>query len=645
VTHASIVALPPELGATPREELAYRLRQQAIVSEFGFFALRCYDLDALFQRAAVLCAQGMQTELCKVLEFKPAENRFVVRAGVGWAAGVVGQATIGADLESPAGFALKTGRPVISNHLEGESRFRTPKLLAEHGVKRAINVLIAAGPTVAPYGVLEVDSSAEGRFEEADLAFMQGLASVLGVAIERQWTEARLRESEEQARLVIEGAHDYAFITLAPDGRVTGWCPGVEAVFGYTEQEFLGLPFAELFTPEDRAAGVPERELETARALGVADDERWHLRKNGERIFVQGSTRPLHDGAGRPRGYLKIAHDETARRAEQEALVLSEERARLAVASAEIGTWDFDPATGALRWDERCKALFGLPSDAEVTYDVFLAGLHPEDRERTESMVAAALDPEGPGEYEVEYRTIGLADGRERWIAAKGKALFKGGQPVRFVGTVLDVTGSKRREEQQQLLSREVSHRVKNSLAMVASLLSLQLRQSDDSRVRAALGDAHARISTIAELHDHLWRQRDATSVALDAFLADLCAQLSETAPGHEVLFAGEPATLAADKAIPIALLVNELVTNALKYAYPDGGNGAVRVTLARSRTGALRVEVADSGVGLPAGFDPKQATASLGMRLVATLTRQLGADTTFEDAAPGTRVIVAIPL
>ena len=110
---SSVIPLPPELGGSPREELAYRLRQQAIVSEFGAYALRCYDLDALFQRAAVLCAQGMATELCKILEFEPAANRLRLRAVVGWAAGVVGIATLCADLDAPAGIALNTGRAVI----------------------------------------------------------------------------------------------------------------------------------------------------------------------------------------------------------------------------------------------------------------------------------------------------------------------------------------------------------------------------------------------------------------------------------------------------------------------------------------------------------------------------------------------------
>lgn len=122
----------------------------------------------------------------------------------------------------------------------------------------------------------------------------------------------------------------------------------------------------------------------------------------------------------------------------------SETRLRLATSAAGIGTWDYNPSTGALRWDERCRAMFGLQSSRGVDYEgSFLAGLHPDDRERTDMAVKAALRPEGRGEYDIEYRTIGIEDGVERWVAAKGGAIFAGGLAVRFIGTVIDISQRK----------------------------------------------------------------------------------------------------------------------------------------------------------------------------------------------------------
>ena len=114
-----------------------------------------------------------------------------MRAGVGWEPGVVGVATVGADLDSPAGYALRTGKPVISNHLENEERFRTPQILREYGVHRAMNVILQGdGP---PFGVLKVDSRSDDEFVENDLAFLQGAANLLGMAIERERYERSLR--------------------------------------------------------------------------------------------------------------------------------------------------------------------------------------------------------------------------------------------------------------------------------------------------------------------------------------------------------------------------------------------------------------------------------------------------------------------
>jgi len=138
------------------------------------------------------------------------------------------------------------------------------------------------------------------------------------------------------------------------------------------------------------------------------------------------------------------AYRAAAGRAAAEALQISADRLRLATEAAAIGTWDFNPTTGELAWDTRCKELFGLPPEAKVDYDTFLAGLHPDDREATDRAVQDALRPDGSGVYNVEYRTIGLEDGVERWIAATGKGLFAPGastrQADRFIGTVIDIS-------------------------------------------------------------------------------------------------------------------------------------------------------------------------------------------------------------
>ena len=128
-------------------------------------------------------------------------------------------------------------------------------------------------------------------------------------------------------------------------------------------------------------------------------------------------------------------------------LVESDERLRLATEATELGTFDFRPQTGELVWDARCKEIFGLPPDAEVDYETFLAGLHPDDREGVDETVRGTLDPRGDGEFEIEYRVLDPEDGAERWVDARGRAYFEENLAVRFIGTVLDVTEEKEAEE------------------------------------------------------------------------------------------------------------------------------------------------------------------------------------------------------
>jgi GAF domain-containing protein len=151
------------------------IRQQELLAQLGVTALQGAPLEELLKETSRLTAEGLGVEFCKVLEYIPSSNLLLVRAGVGWHAGVVGVATVGADFDSPAGFALRTGKPVISNHLEIEERFRTSELLKQHGVRRAMNVILQGDGK--PFGVLEVDSQSDDEFFEHDLAFLPWLVN------------------------------------------------------------------------------------------------------------------------------------------------------------------------------------------------------------------------------------------------------------------------------------------------------------------------------------------------------------------------------------------------------------------------------------------------------------------------------------
>ena len=392
---------PPHVEASPdgsperassHRALDLRIRQQEILAELGVMSLRGAPFTQLLDEAARLTAEGLESEFCKILECLPSENHLLVRAGVGWDEGVVGNATLGVDLDSPAGFALQTGAPVVSNQLENEERFRTPELLASHGIRRAINVILQ-GDSV-PFGVLEVDSTSEGDFSEKDISFLQGAANILGLAIERQRYDRDLR---------------------------------------------------------------------------------------------------------------------------------------------------------------------------------------------------AAL-------------------------------------------------------EHQQVLLKEINHRVKNSLQLVSSMLNLRASSQNDPAVHQVLTEASARVGAISRAHDRLYRSADVTRIEIATYLSEVCNDLSEAIHNCEVKFDAEgPVLLVTDRAIHLALLITELVTNAAKHAYDDAG-GIVHVQLGAAETTAVKISVRDYGAGLPAGFAPEKS-AGLGMRLIAGLTRQMNAEMQIPPQDKGAWFILTVPL
>ena len=188
----------------PPDELVMRLMQQEMVAEFGVFALGPVSLESVLAEACRVASTGLRTEFAKVLRARSASDDLLVIAGIGWHAGVVGHATLDAGLGSPAGYALHTGQPVLSNDLVDENRFRTPSLLVDHGVHSAINVAIGGAE---PFGVLEVDGTLRGEFVKADISFLQALANVLTAALARQETEQAKDELLREKDLLMQEVH------------------------------------------------------------------------------------------------------------------------------------------------------------------------------------------------------------------------------------------------------------------------------------------------------------------------------------------------------------------------------------------------------------------------------------------------------
>lgn len=200
--------------------------------------------------------------------------------------------------------------------------------------------------------------------------------------------------------------------------------------------------------------------------------------------------------------------------------------------------------------------------------------------------------------------------------------------------------------QQKEMLLKEVNHRVKNSLQLVASLFSLQRSRIADSDVRGHFDDATQRVNTVARVHQRLYQDQHLDSVAFDKLLKELCQELHEAlgrpgGPGLEC--SAVDCRLPTDKAIPLALIVNELVTNAYKYAYAESASGLIRVEC-RLQGNDLLVEVADDGVPLPPDFDPARSEG-LGMQVISALVKQLRGKTEIVRRTGGKSFVLRVPI
>lgn len=239
------------------------------------------------------------------------------------------------------------------------------------------------------------------------------------------------------------------------------------------------------------------------------------------------------------------------------------------------------------------------------------------------------------------------ADGSE--VLAKGNAkpvYDEKGEKIAAVLTIRDVTRTRANERALQdaldakdMLLYEVNHRVKNSLQLVNSLLSLQAGQGSDE-LKHNLEDARARIGVVARLHGQLYLSSMHDRIEAGAFLGSLVADTVEALKPNDGVTADaecdEAVMLLLDQAIPLAIVVNELVTNALKYAFDDEAEGTVSLAVRRCRDGKIEIEIKDDGIGLPTGFDPA-TSAGLGMRVSYALVQQLRGELTFSASDQGT--------
>jgi len=258
-----------------------------------------------------------------------------------------------------------------------------------------------------------------------------------------------LRDRDERLRLILQSVRDYAIFMIDPAGVVMDWNAGAELVFGWPEAEIVGRAAEILWTPQDRAKGVPQAEMSTARQAGRAEAEGWLQRKDGSRFYASGVMVPTYDDDRRLRGFTKVSRDRTQARLATQAIKRADEAAErsrdqmeMVVAGANVGVWYCPLPFDRLVWDVKVKEHFHLAPDADVMIGTFYDRMHPDDRERTRSAIDGSVRLRQL--YNIDYRTVSLDGEHVKWIRAIGRAYYdSAGDPIRFDGITVDETARK----------------------------------------------------------------------------------------------------------------------------------------------------------------------------------------------------------
>lgn len=435
-----------------------------------------------------------------------------------------------------------------------------------------------------------------------------------------------LHESEEHFRLLVESVQDYAIFMLDAKGNVVSWNKGAERIKGYPSEEILGKSFAIFYTKEDIEQHVPERELELARS-GPYENESWRVCKDGSLFLAHISITPLKDIDGKLRGFAKITRNISNRHK-------MEQRFRQVVESAPNAIVMINNDGIIEMVNTQTERIFGYLRTEMLGHPI-------------EMLMPARFRQQHPGLRNFFFsdpHSRPMGKGRDLYAGRKDGSEFPveiGLNPIetdegtKVLSAIVDISDRKAKEqkieaalEEKNILLGEIHHRVKNNLQIVHSLLDLQSTRIDDESVLEMLRDSQNRIRSMALIHQTLYQSNDFARVNFSNVLEVLVPSLMESygIDSGAILFSinANEVLLPLNLAIPCGLVVNELVTNALKHAFPQKRAGNITIELLKQDENIL-LAVSDNGIGVPQDFDMNKRT-TLGLQLVSLLADQINA-------------------
>src|SRR3954471_7898992 len=457
---------------------------------------------------------------------------------------------------------------------------------------------------------------------EVDVALT--LARQLGFSLARLTAEEARRSAERgalQLVSIVESSDD-AIISKDLNGIIQTWNAGAVRLFGYTEEEAVGQPVTMLI-PAERLDEEPGILARLRRGERIHHYETVRRRKDGSFVDISLTVSPVKDGRGRVIGASKIARDISERKESQRRLLESEQRLQALLAAVPAAIYTTDANGRITYFNEAAVELAGrtptLGSDEWcVTWKLFNPDGTPLPHDQCPMAVALREGRAIRNAEAVAERPDGT---RIPFIPFPTPLRDTSGKVVGAINMLVDISERRQAESQQRLLLNELNHRTKNNMQMLQSLLFTAAKRTRSDEARQVLGEASGRIAAMAAAQRVLYGTTDANHFGANEFLGAVCQTVQQTLPRDiKIIYQPGSGVLSNDVAMPLVLILNELVTNAVKHGLKDRAKETVRVGLAeKDREFELYVE--DDGEG----FDLDAVrTGSSGLQLVIGLARQL---------------------
>ncbi len=491
---------------------------------------------------------------------------------------------------------------------------------------------------------LRLEDVCEGEYSELRMVPLRdSTGSVTRVAVtsrdvtEQRQLEATLTSTIQFLQQILESSRTIAIVSTDRAGNITFWNPGAELLFGYSSQEAVGkLSITSLLVTENaddfgRLMSVMAAVAGNRQSVSATFSIAHH---NGTVRLMRITFSPQEGEAGTVQGLLLVGEDITEAELAKRDSEQAERKLRLLAFTLNCAKDAFiltDLENRILYVNEAFVGTYGYTEEEVLGRDIRFLRSSGEQFDLSQQ-IRTGLQSGGWAAELMNGRKNGETFPVELWTSMVRN---DAGEPVALVRVAREITERKRAEAQtiaslreKEVLLKEVHHRVKNNLQVITSLLNLQADRIPDERVRVVLRENQARIKSMALVHEELYQSEDLAWVSFTDYLRRLTQGLMQmySNPGTAISmrFAMDDLRLGIDAAIPCGLMVNELVTNALKHAFIGRSHGVINIGFSQNEN-AFIISVADDGVGLPEGIDV-DTTETLGLHLVSTLAEQLGA-------------------